>query len=220
MSKKRQQERVRQVTRANASVEQAARTILEAYTGRELGDIETAHDHGQQHAVQVDGMQFLVNLEQWNNGLDLDAVLPSDVEEVEFTTWPPVPHTLVKAVKEHRKALGAVRKAVGQWAAAGGGRRDAVAAAVLELLADCAADRDGEGTLESLGAVFEEFAMPASVARALGSLGNAAHKLGSASALRVVAGEKTCTCPPKTTRGRMKFAPRSVDCPLHGELAH
>jgi hypothetical protein len=29
-----------------------------------------------------------------------------------------------------------------------------------------------------------------------------------------------CTCPPTTKRGRMRFAPRSVDCPVHGELSH
>lgn len=91
MARKTKQENARKITRANGGVVQALRIILEAYTGRELEQMAVVHDQGEQYAVRVrDDEHYLVNLQQWNNGLDLDVVCNEDVEEVQFTDWPPV----------------------------------------------------------------------------------------------------------------------------------
>lgn len=85
------QQNIRKVHRAKASVQQTIRIILEAYTGREIEDFSVVHDLGEQYAVRVrDDEHYLVNLRQWNNGLDLDVVCAEDVEELQFTQWPPV----------------------------------------------------------------------------------------------------------------------------------
>lgn len=43
--------------------------------------------------------------------------------------------------------------------------------------------------------------------------------LDAATAAYVANQAKGCTCKAPTVSGKMKFTPRAVDCPLHGELA-
>lgn len=85
-----------------------------------------------------------------------------------------------RAIREHRDALQAVKTAVARWAAKDEGRRDAIAAAVIERLGECATDTDGDDTLEVVSQLFEEYVevMSHVVAHAVGMLAKAAHALG------------------------------------------
>lgn len=87
---------VRHIERLRSKTVTDVTTILAAYTGRKItpGQVEIAHDQQNQWAVRVtvsnrSPLEFLVNLRQWSQGIDLDAVCMQDVEEVEFTSWPP-----------------------------------------------------------------------------------------------------------------------------------
>jgi hypothetical protein len=91
------------------------------------------------------------------------------------------------AVRRHREILAATRRAAATWAAERSGSRDLVAASIIQLLADCANDIDGNKTLDAVSSVFEEHAngLSPSVADALQQLAHAAHVLGKTRTLRL-----------------------------------
>lgn len=62
-----------------------------------------------------------------------------------------------RAVASHREALSQTRAAVREWAAGNSGR-EIVVASILQLLAGCARDTDGDKTLDAVADVFEEHA--------------------------------------------------------------
>lgn len=98
--------------------------------------------------------------------------------------------TMTQALQAHRAALQATKNAVAAWATKHAGRRDAIAAGILELLADCSTDRDGDKTQQVVSELFEEHAELLSadradaLAHALGHLGIAAQALGHRRSMR------------------------------------
>jgi hypothetical protein len=95
------------------------------------------------------------------------------------------------AIRALRDAQEAAKKAVAEWAAQQNGRRDVVASAMLERLADCRKDKTGDTTLETVSELFEEYAElfeadgASAVAHALGQLGIAAQALGHRRSMRI-----------------------------------
>lgn len=95
------------------------------------------------------------------------------------------------AIQQHRTVLRAVKEAVAAWAVKAEGRRDSTADGMIQLLGECATDKDGDDTLEVVSAFFEEYAEllhadhGGAVAHAVGDLAKAAHALGRASSLRI-----------------------------------
>lgn len=91
---------------------------------------------------------------------------------------------MAQTIQAHRAALQATQEAVAQWASKHEGRRDAIAAGILELLADCANDEEGDQTQQVVSDLFEEHAKLFAADRAnalthaLGNLGVAAQALG------------------------------------------
>jgi hypothetical protein len=91
---------------------------------------------------------------------------------------------MTQAVQAHREALLATIRAVAKWASKHEGRRDAIAAGMLELLADCGSDKDGDRTQQAVSELFEEHTelfvadRANALAHALGHLGVAAQALG------------------------------------------
>lgn len=84
------------------------------------------------------------------------------------------------AIDSHRETLAATKAVVAEWAAKHGGTRDPVAASILELLADCAHDTNGDATLESVSSIFEEHGemLPTLLIQQLAHLADAAHGIG------------------------------------------
>lgn len=82
-------------------------------------------------------------------------------------------------LSRHREALGLVTNAVAAWGQPDCGPYVA-AEAILELLAPCANDVDGNLTLDAVASIFEEFEgmLPPSLTRRLQALVSAAHRLG------------------------------------------
>lgn len=97
---------------------------------------------------------------------------------------------MTQAIQAHRSVLQATQKAVAQWASKHEGRRDAIAAGILELLADCANDEDGDQTQQVVSDLFEEHAeliaadRANALADALAHLGVAAQTLGHRRSMR------------------------------------
>lgn len=80
------------------------------------------------------------------------------------------------AQRVHRDALAQMKAAVTVWASNAQNR--AVAMSILELLAPCADDKDGDSTLDCVDSVFEEYrGLPESLLQRLGALAEAAHGL-------------------------------------------
>jgi hypothetical protein len=100
--------------------------------------------------------------------------------------------SLDAAIQRHRDILRAAKEAVAAWAVKAEGRRDSIADAMIQLLGECATDRDGDDTLEVTGSFFEEYTEllhadhGGSVAHAVGLLGKAAHQLARVQNVRVV----------------------------------
>jgi hypothetical protein len=84
-----------------------------------------------------------------------------------------------RAVASHRQVLAQTKAAVAKWAAEGRERREVIAKSMLELLADCAEDGNGDQTLEAVSAVFEEHVgvLTSALAHQLGVLADAARGL-------------------------------------------
>lgn len=97
---------------------------------------------------------------------------------------------MTRAVHAHRDALQATKKAVAEWASKHEGRRDAVAAGMLELLSDCVQDKDGNKTQEVVSELFDDYVelldadQANTLAHALGNLGLAAQVLGHRRSMR------------------------------------
>jgi hypothetical protein len=92
-----------------------------------------------------------------------------------------------RAVVSHREVLAQTRAAVAKWAAENSGRRDVVAASILELLANCVRDKNGDRTLEAVSSIFEEHVglFSPTLAHRLAALADAAHALGRTRTQRV-----------------------------------
>ena len=76
----------------------------------------------------------------------------------------------------HRDTLARTKAAVTVWASIAQNRT--VAASILELLAPCARDTDGDTTLDSIASIFEEHQdLPVSLLQRLSALTDAAHAL-------------------------------------------
>lgn len=96
------------------------------------------------------------------------------------------------AIQRHRDILRAAKEAVAAWAVKADGRRDSTADAMIQLLGECAADKDGDDTLEVVSQFFEEYTelldaeRGSSVAHAVGDLAKAAHHLARVQNVRVV----------------------------------
>src|SRR5688572_1816528 len=85
-----------------------------------------------------------------------------------------------RAVTSHREVLAQTKAAVARWATANGERRDVVAPSILELLAGCTRDTNGDLTLEAVSAAFEEHVgvLSPALAHQLAALADAARVLG------------------------------------------
>lgn len=92
-----------------------------------------------------------------------------------------------RAVVSYREVFAQTKAAVAKWAAENSGRLDVAAASILELLAECARDKNGDRTLEAVSAIFEEHVglFSPALADQLAALADAAHALDRARTLRV-----------------------------------
>jgi hypothetical protein len=76
----------------------------------------------------------------------------------------------------HREVLAQTKAAVTMWASRS--QNSAVATSILELLAPCVNDRNGDSTLDCVNSVFEEHrGLPESLVQRLSALAEAAHAL-------------------------------------------
>jgi hypothetical protein len=80
------------------------------------------------------------------------------------------------ALAIHRELLAQAKAAVAMWASRS--HNHTAATSILELLAPCARDQNGDTTLDALDAVFEEHRhLPESLVERLAALAEAAHAL-------------------------------------------
>lgn len=80
------------------------------------------------------------------------------------------------ALAIHRELLAQAKTAVTMWASRP--HNYSAATSILELLAPCARDQNGDTTLDALDAVFEEHRhLPESIVQRLAGLAEAAHSL-------------------------------------------
>jgi ubiquinone biosynthesis protein UbiJ len=70
-------------------------------------------------------------------------------------------------------------KAVGEWAAKDASRRYVIALAMFQRLSECAADMDGDATLEVVSDLFEDYEkeMSEHLAHTIGELVTTAHTM-------------------------------------------
>lgn len=85
-----------------------------------------------------------------------------------------------RAIRSHRDALEAAKKAVVDWAAKDEGRLDVIANAIIERLGECATDTDGDDTLDVVSDLFEDHwkQMSNHLAHTISHLAQTAHALG------------------------------------------
>jgi hypothetical protein len=94
--------------------------------------------------------------------------------------WRPPYNSGWSAIDSYRQVLATTRAIVAEWAARNNGTRDVVAASILELLAPCYRDNNGDKTLDAVDPVFEEHGetLPPRVIQRLADLADAAHVIG------------------------------------------
>lgn len=92
------------------------------------------------------------------------------------------------AVDSHREVLAATKAVVAEWASKHGGTKDVTASAILEQLADCARDENGDKTLDTVSSIFEEHGewLPPSLIQQFAHLADAAHGIGRYRGVRYV----------------------------------
>ena len=61
------------------------------------------------------------------------------------------------AIQRQRDVLRAAKEAVAAWAVKADGRRDSTADAMIQLLGECAFDKDGDDTLEVVSEFLEQY---------------------------------------------------------------
>lgn len=93
-----------------------------------------------------------------------------------------------QAVASHREVLATTKAVVAEWARRYEGQRDLLAAAMLELLAECSQDRNGDKTLEIVSELFDTYCEVINpvVAHQFAALADAAHGLGRSRGVRYV----------------------------------